>query len=114
MAAHQKIDIRFNTAVTDILGEAKVTSLRTRQSRDGAVADLEVAAIFAYIGLQPNTAVLQDRLSSTRPGEYRPMAGCEASSSAFARPEMSQANRPVARSARPAMVRAPLSRSIAI
>jgi len=63
VTAHQKIDIRFNTVVSEILGEAKVTGLRTRQSRDGAVADLEVAAIFAYIGLLPNTAVLQDRLS---------------------------------------------------
>jgi thioredoxin reductase (NADPH) len=63
VTAHRKIDIRFDTAVTEILGEAKVTGLRTRQSRDGAVADLEVAAIFAYIGLQPNTAVLQVRLS---------------------------------------------------
>jgi thioredoxin reductase (NADPH) len=63
VTAHRKIDIRFNTAVTEILGEAKVTGLRTRQSRDGAVAELEIAAIFAYIGLQPNTAVLQDRLS---------------------------------------------------
>jgi len=62
VTAHQKIDIRFNTAVTEILGEAKVTGLRTRKS-EGAVADLEVGAIFAYIGLQPNTAVLQDRLS---------------------------------------------------
>ena len=69
VTAHQKIDIRFNTAVTEILGEAKVTGLRTRQSRDGAVADLEVAAIFAYIGLQPNTAVLQDRLSLDRAGQ---------------------------------------------
>jgi thioredoxin reductase (NADPH) len=65
VTAHRKIDIRFNTAVTEILGEAKVTGLRTRTSRDGAgaVADLEVDAIFAYVGLQPNTAVLQDRLS---------------------------------------------------
>jgi thioredoxin reductase (NADPH) len=68
VTAHQKIEIRFNTVVTEILGEAKVTGLRTRQSRDGAVADLEVAAIFAYIGLQPNTAVLQDRLSLDRAG----------------------------------------------
>jgi thioredoxin reductase (NADPH) len=63
VTAHQKIDIRFNTSVTEILGEAKVTGLRMRKSREGAIADLEVAAIFAYIGLQPNTAVLQDRLS---------------------------------------------------
>jgi thioredoxin reductase (NADPH) len=63
VTAHPKIDIRFDTAVTEILGEAKVTGLRTRTSREGAIADLEVAAIFAYIGLQPNTAVLQDRLT---------------------------------------------------
>ena len=62
VTAHPKIDIRFNTAVTEILGEAKVTGLRTRASREGAVADLEVDAVFAYVGLQPNTAVLQDRL----------------------------------------------------
>ena len=63
VTAHQKIDIRYNTAVTEILGEAKVTGLRTRQVRDTAIVDLEVAAIFAYVGLQPNTAVLKDRLS---------------------------------------------------
>jgi thioredoxin reductase (NADPH) len=69
VAAHQKIDIRCNTAVTEILGEAKVTGLRTCQSRDGAVAELEVAATFAYVGLQPNTAALQDRLSLDRVGK---------------------------------------------
>ena len=69
VTSHQKIDIRFETAVTEILGEAKVTGLRMRQSRDGAVADLEVAAIFTYIGLQPNTAVLHDRLSLDRAGK---------------------------------------------
>ena len=68
VTAHQKIDIRFNTSVTEILGEAKVTGLRTRQSREGAVADLEVAAVFAYVGLQPNTAVLRDRLSLDQAG----------------------------------------------
>ena len=68
VTAHPKIDIRFDTAVTEILGEAKVTGLHTRQSRDGAVADLEVAAIFAYVGLQPNTVVLRDRLSLDRAG----------------------------------------------
>src|ERR1700741_60841 len=42
------------------------------------------------------------------------MAGCEASSPASARPEPSEPNRPVARSARLAMVRVPPSRSTAI
>ena len=68
VTTHQKIDIRFNTSVTEILGEAKVTGLRTRQSREGAIADLEVAAVFTYVGLQPNTAVLRDRLSLDQAG----------------------------------------------
>jgi len=63
ITAHQKIDVRSNTAVTEILGEAKVTGLRTHKSGEGANADLEVAAVFAYIGLQPNTVVLQGRLN---------------------------------------------------
>jgi thioredoxin reductase (NADPH) len=63
VAAHQKIEVRCNIAVTEILGDAKVTGVSTRKSRDGAVAELEVAAIFAYVGLQPNAAALQDRLS---------------------------------------------------
>src|ERR1700727_351552 len=44
VTAPQKIDIRFNIVVTEILGEAKVTGLRTRKSHDGAIADLEVTA----------------------------------------------------------------------
>ncbi len=46
-----------------------MTGLRTRTSREGAVADLEVDAVFAYVGLQPNTAVLQDRLSLDLAGQ---------------------------------------------
>jgi thioredoxin reductase (NADPH) len=69
VTAHQKIDIRFDTVVTEVLGEAKVAGLRTHRASEGAIADLEVAAIFAYVGLQPNTAVLQDRLSLDRAGQ---------------------------------------------
>jgi len=63
VTAHQKIDIRFSTAVNEILGEATVTGLRTHNSGNGVRSDLEVAAIFAYVGLQPNTAFLEDRIS---------------------------------------------------
>jgi thioredoxin reductase (NADPH) len=69
VAAHHRIDIRFNAAVTEILGEAKVTGLRTRKSSEGAIVDLDVDAVFAYVGLQPNTAALQDRLSLDRAGQ---------------------------------------------
>jgi thioredoxin reductase (NADPH) len=63
VTAHQKIDIRFSTAVNEILGEATVTGLRTHDSSKGVTSDLEVAAVFAYVGLQPNTAFLEDRIN---------------------------------------------------
>ena len=56
-----------NPAVVPIVGLALREGLDHRP-REGAIADLEVAAIFAYIVLQPNTAVLQDRLSLERAG----------------------------------------------
>ena len=105
---HRKIDIRFNTVITEILGESKVTGLRTRKASDDAFADLEVAAVFAYIGLEPNTAVLQDRVSLDRAGRIRSMAVCEANWSAFAPPELSDAYRPSERSALLATARSPL------
>jgi thioredoxin reductase (NADPH) len=53
---HPKIEIRVQTTVLEIFGDASVTGLRTRNARDGGTADLEVAAVFPYVGLQPNTA----------------------------------------------------------
>jgi thioredoxin reductase (NADPH) len=59
VSAHPNIDIRFGTTVHEILGDATVSGLRTHNAVDGAIADLEAAAVFAYVGLQPNTAFLQ-------------------------------------------------------
>ena len=62
VTAHPKIEIRYDIEVTEILGDDVVTGLRTRNAKSGAVSDVEAAAVFAYIGLLPNTAVLQERL----------------------------------------------------
>lgn len=62
VAAHKKIELRFHATVSEILGDAKVSGLRTRNSRDGGTADVDVAGVFAYVGLQPNTACVADRL----------------------------------------------------
>jgi thioredoxin reductase (NADPH) len=59
VTAHPNIEIRFGTTVNEILGDATVTGLRTRDAPNGGVADLEAAAVFAYVGLQPNTAFLE-------------------------------------------------------
>jgi thioredoxin reductase (NADPH) len=59
VTAHPNIEISFGTTVNEILGEATVTGLRTSNLSNGAAADLEVGAVFAYVGLQANTAFLE-------------------------------------------------------
>jgi thioredoxin reductase (NADPH) len=61
--AHPKIGIRFNTAVSEIFGDAKVAGLRTHRPSDGTTTDLEVAAVFAYVGLRPNTSIVDGIIS---------------------------------------------------
>jgi thioredoxin reductase (NADPH) len=75
VSAQQNIEIRFNTAVTEILGESTVTGLRTRSAASGASCDLEVAAVFAYVGLQPSTDFVKNRIRLDPTGRI-PTDGC--------------------------------------
>jgi thioredoxin reductase (NADPH) len=62
VTAHPKIEIRFHTSVSEILGDTKVTGVRTQDSSNGVGGTLDAAAVFPYIGLQPNSAFLADRM----------------------------------------------------
>ena len=62
VTTHPKISIRYHTQVEEILGNAAVTGVRMKDLASGATSNLEVAAVFAYIGLQPNAELLQDKL----------------------------------------------------
>jgi thioredoxin reductase (NADPH) len=57
--ADPKIELRCNTEVEEILGKTQVTGIRLRDHAGGAVANLELAGVFVYIGLQPNSAALE-------------------------------------------------------
>lgn len=57
-AAHPGIDIRFNTAVEEILGDEVVSAVRIVDGASGGAEDLAVAGVFVYIGMEPNTAFL--------------------------------------------------------
>lgn len=63
VTTHPKIEVRSNTIVSEIFGETAVAGLRTQDVRSGAVSDVEIAAVFAYVGLRPNTALVQNLLS---------------------------------------------------
>jgi thioredoxin reductase (NADPH) len=68
VSAHPKIEIRCHTVVTEILGAAKVGAVRTRDVRGRGTGDIEVAGVFAYVGLEPNTACVADRLDLDQSG----------------------------------------------
>jgi thioredoxin reductase (NADPH) len=68
VSTHPKIELRARAVVTEILGEAKVGGARVRDARDGGTTDVEVAGVFAYVGLQPNTACVAERLDLDQSG----------------------------------------------
>jgi thioredoxin reductase (NADPH) len=57
--SNSKITPRYRTAIEAILGDEVVTGVRLRDVVSGEVSQVELAGIFVYIGLQPNTAILQ-------------------------------------------------------
>lgn len=64
-AAHnQKITFRYNTAVTEVMGETSVTGVRIKDSTPGAEREetLKVQGLFVAIGHTPNTKIFQGQL----------------------------------------------------
>ena len=62
VASHPKIEIRFDTVVEEVLGDGKVGGARIRDTNGNASTDLELAALFVYIGLEPATTFVKAHL----------------------------------------------------
>jgi thioredoxin reductase (NADPH) len=62
-----KIAPRYRTVVEEVLGDDRVSAVRVRDLETGAVAQVELAGLFVYIGQSPNTALLKNivQLSET-------------------------------------------------
>lgn len=61
-AADQKISFRYNTVVTDVLGEGSVTGLTLEDSVTKTRSTLEVQGLFVAIGHRPNTEIFRGQL----------------------------------------------------
>jgi thioredoxin reductase (NADPH) len=59
---HPKITVRYQTVVEEILGDEKVAGVRARDLTTDATETVELGGVFVYVGLEPNTEPLQDRL----------------------------------------------------
>lgn len=60
---HDKIEVRWNTVVEEILGEDTVTGVRLRDAMTGEVEDFPTEGVFMAIGHTPNTAVFDGQLA---------------------------------------------------
>jgi thioredoxin reductase (NADPH) len=60
--AHPKIEIHPNTAVEEVLGDAKVNGLRLTDTVTGAERTMPVDGLFIAIGYKPNTDAFRDWL----------------------------------------------------
>ena len=55
-----KITPRYRTTVEEILGDTAVAGVRARDLSSGESSQVDLAGLFIYAGLQPNTALLKD------------------------------------------------------
>jgi thioredoxin reductase (NADPH) len=60
--AHPKIDVRWNSEVTEVFGEMTVNRLGLRDTQTGEASDLDVQGLFVAIGYKPNTELFRGQL----------------------------------------------------
>jgi thioredoxin reductase (NADPH) len=59
---HPKIEVRWNTEVTEVRGEMTVTELALRDTSTGEASSLAVQGLFVAIGYKPNTDLFKGQL----------------------------------------------------
>ncbi len=74
---HPKVEVAWNTVVTEVLGDEFVSGLRLRDTVSGEEREMEVGGFFLAIGHTPNTAFLQGKVELDdegyviTPGQWR-------------------------------------------
>jgi len=63
-----KIEVHTNTAIIEVVGDARVEGLRLRDTRDGVERVMPLEGLFIAIGHKPNTDVFADWLETDEKG----------------------------------------------
>jgi thioredoxin reductase (NADPH) len=59
---HDKVDFRWNTVVTEIVGDDTVTGIELRDTSSGETSSMAVDGVFVAIGHEPNTSLVKGQL----------------------------------------------------
>ena len=57
-----KVEVIYNTAIEDVLGDKGVRALKLKNTRNGKESELEVEGMFVAIGHKPNTDLFRETL----------------------------------------------------
>lgn len=60
--ANEKITLRLNETVEEVVGENKVEKLILKNTADGTTSELEVTGLFVAIGHTPNTSLFESQI----------------------------------------------------
>ena len=66
--ANPKINFRWNSEVSEVLGDAKVTGLRLRDTQTGAESSIDVNGVFVAIGHDPRSELFTGQLPMNSEG----------------------------------------------
>jgi thioredoxin reductase (NADPH) len=69
--SNQKIQFAWNTQVTEVLGEDRVSGLKVRDAITGEERALDVTGVFVAIGHIPNTTLVNDKIDLEENGYVR-------------------------------------------
>ena len=65
---NDKIRVRWNAVVEEVVGEEKVEAVRVRDTRTGELEDIPAAAMFVAIGHDPNTGLFTGQIALDESG----------------------------------------------
>ena len=71
VAEQPTIEVRYRAVVEEILGAESVGALRVRDLGDGTIEEVEVGAVFPFVGLRPNTERFEEHVALDAGGAVR-------------------------------------------
>ncbi len=72
---NEKIEFRWNSTVTDVCGDTKVSGLRLKDTVTGEESELDATGLFVAIGHEPNSALLKGQLELEDNGYVKTFEG---------------------------------------
>ena len=72
---HDKIEFRWNTVVTEVLGDETLSGIAVCDTVNGVASAIELGGVFVAIGHEPNTSLVKGQLDLDEGGYVRTSKG---------------------------------------